>query len=62
MNIDSVRKAVKGETGTIIESNNVGITTLNAYAPLEIADVNWILLSSMEEQEASEVINDLKKL
>jgi hypothetical protein len=62
MNIDSVNKAITGETGTSIEENNVGITTLSAYAPLDIPDVKWVLISSMEEQEASEVINDLKKL
>ncbi|HEY9046895.1 MAG TPA: hypothetical protein VIN08_13420, partial [Ohtaekwangia sp.] len=58
--IKSVDAALRGETGTLIEKNKHGNEMLNAYAPLNIPDVHWVILSTMKEEEASMRINDLR--
>lgn len=57
----SVESGLQGETGTTIEKNKHGIEMLNAFAPLNIPDVHWMILSTMKEEEASTRINDLRK-
>lgn len=60
LQLESVSKALNGITNTQIETNSRGIATLNAFAPLNIPDVRWIILSSMKEEEVSQRINNLK--
>jgi hypothetical protein len=55
----SVRRALLGEAGTQLEKDELGTEKLHAYAPLEIPDVNWALLSQMREDEVSRRINNL---
>jgi GAF domain-containing protein len=55
-----VSKALHGATGTLMENNPHGVPLLQAYAPLEIGDVKWMILSTMKESEASERINSLR--
>lgn len=57
---DSVKKALQNQTGTLLEKNDLHQDILTAYAPLEIQDVNWVILSSMSEQEASQKIKRLR--
>lgn len=57
---DSATKALNGMTGTQLEKNNRGIEVLTAYAPLEIPGVNWVIMSTMTEEEASARINSLR--
>jgi hypothetical protein len=57
----SVSHALKGETGTIIENSTGGEKILSAYAPLDIPDVNWIVMSTMKEEEVSARINNLRE-
>jgi hypothetical protein len=59
--LTSVESGLQGETGTTIEKNKHGIEMLNAFAPLNIPDVHWMILSTMKEEEASTRINDLRK-
>ncbi|MDJ1506382.1 GAF domain-containing protein [Xanthocytophaga agilis] len=61
MKLDSVTQALQGKTGTQIETNLQHEKMLNAYAPLEILDVNWMIMSTMKEEEASMRINRLKE-
>ncbi len=61
MKLDSVTRALNGTTGTNMEENNHGNKLLTAFAPLEIPDVNWIIISTMREDEASMRINDLRE-
>ncbi|MBL0745067.1 GAF domain-containing protein [Chryseolinea lacunae] len=61
LNLQSITNALNGETGTRIEKNSSGVELLNAYAPLAIPDVQWVILSSMKEEEASQRINELRK-
>lgn len=58
--LQSVSKAFNGIPGTMIESNGGGDELLCAYAPLNISDVQWMILSTLKEAEASERINDLR--
>jgi hypothetical protein len=58
---ESVTKALKGMTGTQLENDNRGIAMLNAFAPLSIPDVQWIIMSTMKEEEASLRINNLRE-
>jgi len=57
---DSVTKALQGEQGTIIERTSSGDEVLNAYAPLDIPNVKWAIVSTMHEKEVSERINSLR--
>jgi len=57
---ESTSLALRGQTGTRIENNASGIELLCSYAPLEISDVNWVIMSSMTEAEASASINSLR--
>jgi GAF domain-containing protein len=57
---DSVTKALNGQQGTQIECNASGEEMLNAYAPLNIPDVKWVIVSSIKEKEVSERINNLR--
>lgn len=57
---DSVTKALNGQQGTQIEHNASGEEMLNAYAPLNIPDVKWVMVSSIKEKEVSERINNLR--
>jgi GAF domain-containing protein len=59
--LESVTKALKGETGTQLETDGRGIRMLNAFAPLDIPDVQWIIMSTMKEEEASVRINSLRE-
>jgi len=58
--MQSVSEALNGKTGIKMERNNLGIETLNTFSPLAIADVHWAIVSSMNEEEASRQINELK--
>lgn len=60
VSFDSVGKGLRGVSGTQIEKNDRGEEVLNAYAPLQIPDVRWMILSTMKEVEASKRIDDLR--
>jgi hypothetical protein len=59
--MEAVGHALKGQTGTILEQNAFEEKMLSAYAPLNIADVHWIIMSSMTETEASLRIKNLRE-
>ena len=58
--IEAVTRALDGNAGTAIEKNSYGADALIAYAPLAIADVQWVILSTISEEEASQRINELR--
>ncbi len=51
MNIEGVRRAMRGETGTVTAFNTKGIPSLQAYTPLQIPDLNWSLVAQIDESE-----------
>ncbi|MEJ1238721.1 GAF domain-containing protein [Chryseolinea sp. T2] len=57
---ESTTLALKGQTGFRIEPDARGVQLLCSYAPLEISDVSWVIMSSMTEAEASAPINSLR--
>ncbi|MGC3946219.1 MAG: GAF domain-containing protein [Chryseolinea sp.] len=57
---ESTALALSGQTGFRIEADARGVQLLCSYAPLDISDVNWIIMSSMTEAEASAPINSLR--
>lgn len=52
--------AVAGETGARIFPGYRGAPVLSAYRPLGIADVNWIILSEIDESEAFQPATTLR--
>ena len=55
-----VEAALKGQTGTQIFADYRGISVLSSYKPLEISDLNWVIMSEMDEDEAFESIYSLR--
>lgn len=59
--MDAVRNALNGQTGTALAQTAFSENVLTAYAPINIADVQWIIMSMMTETEASQRINSLRE-
>ena len=57
----SVGSALNGLSGTLLTENAFGEKVLSAYAPLNIEDVHWIIMSTMTETEASLIIKNLQE-
>ena len=57
---EGIGSALQGANGTAIENNQDGKKILNAYAPLNIPDVHWVIASTMLEEEASLRIKNLR--
>ncbi len=51
INNEPVKEALKGNSGTMLVRNRRGIGALISYAPLAIPDLNWVILSRMDESE-----------
>ena len=49
---EGTEAALQGETGTAIFPDYREVPVLSSYKPLEIADVNWAIMSEIDEQEA----------
>jgi hypothetical protein len=58
---NGVGNALQGQTGTSLEKNAFDESMLCAYAPLNISDVHWIIMSTMTEEEANQRIENLKE-
>jgi PAS domain S-box-containing protein len=51
--------AINGATGTAIFQDYRGVPVLSAYKPLNIPDVNWVIISEIDKAEAFSYIQDL---
>ncbi|HEY8936742.1 MAG TPA: hypothetical protein VIM65_16045, partial [Cyclobacteriaceae bacterium] len=58
--LDCITKALNGQSGQQLERNANGIENLYTYAPLDISDVTWVIVSSLSDEEASERIESLR--
>lgn len=58
---ESVTLAFRGQTGTRLDTSVTGVQLLSSYAPLDIPDLNWIIMSSMKDAEVSMAINSLRE-
>ncbi len=57
-----VEKALLGEKGVEVFDNYRGVSVLSAYAPLNIAGINWAILSEVDTDEAFAAIAEKAKL
>jgi len=58
---NGAKAALDGQTGTgTIFPDYRGISVLSSYSPLDIQDVNWAIMSEMDESEAFAPIEKLK--
>lgn len=53
-NVDSpsVERALRGETGTDVETNYLGREVLSAYGPLDLEGEKWVVVASIDTGEA----------
>ncbi len=61
MNIEGVRKAMLGETGIVTARNLLGQETLQAYTPLNIPDLSWVLGAHIEQAEILAPLDRLRR-
>lgn len=54
-----VDRALKGETGFDIFPDYRGVSVLSAFSSVDIAGVNWVIMSEMDEAEAFKPASDL---
>lgn len=60
--LDGVMKALQGTSGKQQERNAFGHECLYTFAPLNIPDVHWVIMSTLQEAEASQSIESLRKI
>ncbi len=53
-------EALKGVNDTQIFPDYRGVSVLSAYKPLNIADMHWVLMSEIDEEEAFEQVTKLR--
>ena len=60
LKLNCITKALNGKSGQQLEKNANGVESLYTYAPLAIADVTWVIVSTLSDEEASERIESLR--
>jgi methyl-accepting chemotaxis protein len=55
-----VQAAISGDTGVDFFANYRGVPVISAYAPLNIKDLNWAILTEIDQQEAYAPVSDMK--
>ena len=58
MDLEPVRRALKGEKGEGLFPNEHGVKTIYAYGPVDMLGVRWAMVQSLDEQEALEDLKD----
>ncbi|UKN00521.1 SpoIIE family protein phosphatase [Paracrocinitomix mangrovi] len=53
--------ALEGKTDTEIFDDYRGVAVLSSYKPLEIEDMNWVIMSEIDKDEAFSHVYDLRK-
>lgn len=53
--------ALNGETAAKIFDDYRGVPVLSSYKPLEIDDMNWVIMSEIDKQEAFSHVYELRK-
>ena len=56
-----VREALAGRSGTMIAHDYRGVQVLSSYAPLNVEQVNWVILSEIDTAEAFAPIHKLAR-
>ena len=60
VNTLGTKEALAGITETKIFPDYRGVSVLSAYKPLKIADMHWVLMSEIDEEEAFEQVTKLR--
>ncbi len=60
-NSEAAERALRGETGTLIGPNILGRRALQAYAPLNIPDLNWAIVSQRNTDEILASVNAFQR-
>ena len=55
----AVQQALRGQTGTAVETDYLGRRVLTSYAPVAIDGINWAVISQIDEDEALQPVSDL---
>jgi methyl-accepting chemotaxis protein len=58
----SVQDALKGQKGTLIDTNMAGEDVLVSYAPISFANLGWVIVSEINSDEALAAINTLNMI
>ncbi|MEO1147995.1 MAG: adenylate/guanylate cyclase domain-containing protein, partial [Cyanobacteria bacterium J06638_22] len=56
----ATRRALEGNTGTVVTENYRGKQVLSSYAPLDLEGLNWAILSEVELSEAFRPVNSVQ--
>ncbi len=55
-----VRKALAGESGSVVTTNHAGANTLMAYTSLPLGETTWALIAEIDETEAFAPVSALR--
>ena len=56
-----VRAALSGDTGVQVFNDYRNIPVMSAYTPVNIEGLNWVLMSEMDEAEATEAVSAIQQ-
>ncbi|MCK8826805.1 methyl-accepting chemotaxis protein [Natroniella acetigena] len=62
IDMETANRALQGQSGVEIVPDYRGIDVISAYTPVEIAGVNWALLSDIDEAEVMESVYELLRI
>lgn len=57
----ATREALRGNTGTALAADYTDANSLVAYAPLDIAGLNWVIVAHVDEAEAFAPVTDFTR-
>ena len=57
----SVNSAMEDKSGTHLATNYLGERVLSSYGPINIPDLDWVIVSEISEQEAFQPIRQLQR-
>jgi PAS domain S-box-containing protein len=60
VNTEGTTAALEGNSGTAIFPDYRGVPVFSSYRPLHLEDVNWVIMSEMDEAEAFAPVEKLK--
>ncbi len=49
---EAVRRAQRGESGTIVTEDYLGQETLQSYAPMRVSNLHWVMIAKIDTAEA----------
>jgi class 3 adenylate cyclase len=58
---DAVGRALAGDSGTLLERDYLGRSSLTAYAPLGVDGLDWVIVAQETEQEAMVPVEDFTR-